>query len=327
MKGSFRPSQPLNLDADAVVIGSGAGGACVADILTEAGLSVVMIEEGSHIPAARAAARAVEAFPEAWRCGGLTAALGRTPIAYAEGRCVGGGTEINSAIVQRTAPELLAHWAKLYRIADFGPEELAPWYDRAARAVNASLTPGPHGAPTDLLRRGGEALGWKVSELERAHRGCVGANMCSFVCPTGAKQSMSNTLLPQALARGMRLLAETRVDRLVIKNGSVTQIRATARDADGRRLPVSVRAKLVFSCAGAIHTPALLMRSGLRHRIGRTLRLHPTIKCTAVFDEEINAHLSRLPLTAITEFMPEQRIGGSVFTPAIFAISLAEDWA
>lgn len=327
MKGSFRPSGPLQLEADVVIIGSGAGGASVADVLTRAGLDVVMLEEGGHVPAEAASPLASVAFPQSWRCGGFTAALGTPPIAYAEGCCVGGGTEINSAIAQRVAPELLDEWARRYAIADFGGEALAPYFERAETAVNASLTQGPLGAPSDILRRGGEALGWKVSELKRGQRDCSGANRCSFVCPNKAKQSMAVTLLPAALARGLRLVAHTRVDRLVIRDNTIREVRATGLSAGGHRVPVRVRAGLVLVCAGAIHTPALLLRSGITRNVGRTLRLHPTIKVTAQFDDIVDAHAARLPLVAITEFMPEQRIGGSVFTPSVFGLSLAEDWA
>jgi len=326
VKGTFRPSGPGVLDADAVIVGSGAGGACVADVLTRAGLSVVLLEEGPFVPASHAPLTATAAFPLVWRCGGLTAALGKPPIAYAEGRCVGGDTEINSAIFQRVAPDLLDEWAGRYQIRDFDAGALTPWYERAAAVVNASLTPGPLGTPSDLLAKAGATLGWKVAELERGQRSCVGTNMCSFVCPTAGKQSMSNTLLPQAVARGLRLVAETRVDRFVLRRGRVTAAIGTAVDPAGRRVRIEARGKLFFSCAGAIHTPALLHRSGFRHRVGRSLRLHPTLKCTAVFADPVDAHLHRLPLVAITEFMPDQRIGGSVFTPAIFALSLAEDW-
>ena len=327
LKGSFRPSGPMQIDADAVIIGSGAGGSSVADVLTKAGLSVVMLEEGGHVPADAASPLATEAFPAAWRSGGLTAAIGRTPIAYAEGRCVGGGTEINSAITQRAHPDLLDYWRQLYKIADFGPDQLEPFYERAETVVNARIMTGPLGQATDILRRGGEALGWQVSDLKRGQRGCQGANRCSFVCPNGAKQSMAVTLLPQAVDRGLRLIAHTRVVKLVHKAGKVTEVLARATGANHEEFAISVRAKMFFSCAGAIHTPALLKRSGFRHRIGQTLRLHPTIKATALFNGPVDAHKSQLPLAAITEFMPEQRIGGSVFTPSLFGISLAEDWA
>ncbi|PDT44814.1 oxidoreductase [Sinorhizobium fredii] len=326
MKGGFSLNSELQLEADAVIIGSGAGGASVADVLTAAGLYVIMLEEGGHVPSSSASPFASEAFAAAWRGGGLTAAIGRPPIAYAEGRCVGGGTEINSAIAQRADSDLLDQWRKLYKIENFTPDELSQYYGRAETTVNASLTPGPLGRPTDILRLGGEALGWKVSELKRGQRDCKGANRCSFICPNGAKQSMAVTLLPKSMDRGMRLLARTRVDKICIEKGRAAVVVAQLQDAGGQGVHVRVKAGLVFVCAGAIHTPALLRRSGLRKRIGDTLRIHPTIRATALFDEPVDAHQSRLPLTAVTEFMPEQRIGGSVFTPAVFGLSLAEDW-
>ncbi|MER8576343.1 FAD-dependent monooxygenase [Mesorhizobium sp. M1374] len=80
LKGRFHPSNALQLEADAVIIGSGAGGASVADVLTAAGISVIMLEEGKHIPSSSASPIASEAFLAAWRSGGLTAAIGRPPL-------------------------------------------------------------------------------------------------------------------------------------------------------------------------------------------------------------------------------------------------------
>ena len=327
MLGTFRAGGPLKLACDVAIVGSGAGGACVADVLLKAGLDVVMLEEGPYIPAQEATATATQSMPAAWRCGGLTAAFGRTPIAYAEGRCVGGGTEINSAIFQQTPDDLIEQWADRYQIAEFTPALLQPFFDRAAAAVNASFTSGPLGRAADILKAGGDALGWKVDALKRGQRSCVGTNLCAFVCPTGGKQSMSNSLLPQAVSRGLRLISECRVTRLAGRAGRIEELRALARDGQGRTFPVTVRAKAFFLAAGAVHTPALLQRSGMRGRIGSSLRLHPTIKTIALFDDVVDAHRSRLPLYAVTEFMPAQRIGGSVFSPALFAMAVAEDLA
>ncbi|WP_026187599.1 GMC family oxidoreductase N-terminal domain-containing protein [Ensifer sp. BR816] len=327
MKSSFCRTSERQLEADAVIIGSGAGGASVADVLTAAGLCVIMLEEGKHVPASSASPLASDAFAAAWRNGGLTAAIGQPPIAYAEGRCVGGGTEINSGITQRADDDLIDQWRKLYKIENFTPDELAQYYERAETAVNASWTPGPLGRATGILQQGGKALGWEVSELKRGQRGCKGANRCSFVCPSRAKQSMAVTLLPKAMGRSMRLYAQARVVKIHLDKGRATEVTAQSLDAGGQAVQLRVKAGLVFVCAGAIHTPAILRRSGLRKRIGNTLRVHPTIKATALFDDPVDAHQSRLPLAAVTEFMPEQRIGGSVFTPAVFGLSLAEDWA
>ena len=318
---------PATLSCDVLVIGSGAGGASVAATLVEAGRDVLMLDEGAHIDAARAPASVPESFRRMWRGGGILAALGTPPVAYAEGRCVGGGTEINSAIFQRAPDTLLDDWAKRYRIAEFGAVELGPYYDRAAKVVNATPPPPDAGLPTDILRRGGAALGWKVVELDRGTRRCVGTNYCSLGCPTGGKQSMTATQIPGALSGGLRLIADCRATRLRLRGGRVVEVTAQARGADGRRHRVVLRPREVFVCAGAIHSPALLRRSGLTRCVGDTLRLHPTLKATALFDEVLDAHDARLPLTAISEFMPDRRIGGSVTQPGLLAMSLAEDWA
>ena len=318
--------RPGTLNCDVLIIGSGPGGAAVAEVTSQAGLDVLMLEEGPYRPASRAPASLADAFLETWRGAGLTPALGPVPVAYAEGRCVGGGSEINSAIFQRPPDDIVQEWARAFRIDDMTPDSLRPYYDRATAAVNASVTPGALGPASEILRRGAEAMGWKVSPLERAQRACVGTNLCSFVCPTGGKQSMSSTLLPQAQARGARLIAEARVVRLILENNQARGAEAMVRIAGGIETQVRVEAKRVFICAGAVQTPALLRGSGLTGPIGNTLRLHPTIKVQALFDEPVRASDSRLPLYAITEFMPDIRLGGSVSRPGVHAMGVAEDW-
>ena len=179
MSGPHRIAGPATTDCDVLIVGSGAGGASIADVLTRAGLDVLMVEEGPYVPQNEMPHSASEKIQRLWRGGGLTAALGSTTVAYAEGRCVGGGTEINSAIFQRTPPELLVDWAKDYRIDAFGPDELKPYFDRAAEVVNASLTLGPLDEASEILRRGAEKLGWKVSQLDLAQRGGVDGHLGS----------------------------------------------------------------------------------------------------------------------------------------------------
>lgn len=324
--GPCRVEDNAVFECDVLVIGSGAGGSSVVDVLTAAGRDVLMLEEGPYVDYRNAPLTPMESMSRLWRCGGMTAGLGPTPVSYAEGKCVGGGTEINSAIFQRAPSELLEEWAKRYDIDEFNGERLKVYYDRVAVAVNASITSGEAGAPSEILKRGSEALGWKAQALERGQRLCVGTNKCALGCPTGGKQSMTSTLIPQALNRGLRLVAECRVTRLLRKGRRMTGVKAVARGYDSRFHKVNVRANHVFLCAGAVHTPALLKRSGFSFNIGNTLRMHPTIKLVARFDEEINAQSVRLPLYAVTEFMPEQRLGGSIFSPGFFGMSLAEDW-
>ncbi len=240
---------PLDLTCEVLVIGTGAGGASAAATLAEAGVDVLMLEEGPHVPAAEAPATLSKSMTSMWRGGGLTSTLG-TQIAFAEGRCVGGGTEINSAIFQRTPDEILARWSAANGVGDFSAAALAPYYDRAAQAVNASLTPGEPGPPTDILARAGTSMGWKTAALERGQSVCVGTNHCSVGCPTGGKQSMSATLVPRARASGARLMPGMRVERLTMRGRRAVSAAAQASGAAGRRHRVTVAADAIFVAAG-----------------------------------------------------------------------------
>jgi choline dehydrogenase-like flavoprotein len=327
MTGFIAIEGPTRLTCDVLVIGTGAGGASVAATLADAGVDVLMVEEGPHVPADVAPRSLSEAFPAMWRGGGLTATIGGTPIALAEGRCVGGGTEINSAIFQRAPDEVVEGWAQASHLPDFSPQALAPLYDRAAAVVNASLTPGALGPPTEILQRAGEVMGWKTAALERGRRESPSPRHQISGFATGTKQSMSATLIPRALARGARLVANCQVDRLAVKDRRVTEAVATATDAQGRRHRITVNPSQVFLCAGTTQTPSILQRSGVRKNVGRNFQVHPTIRVLAAFPEAVNSHRHELPLVAITEFMPAMRFGGSVFTLSTFGLALAEDWA
>ena len=327
MTGFLTIDGPQRLTCDVLVIGTGAGGATAASTLAESGADVLMIEEGAYVPAAEAPIGLGQSTLKMWRGAGLLSTLGPDQIMFAEGRCVGGGTEINSAIFQRAPEEIIHHWVAANHLHDISVDSLAPYYERAAAAVNASVIPNEVGPPTTILARAGEAMGWKVSVLTRGQHHCVGANMCAAGCPTGGKQSMSSTLIPRALASGARLLARCRARYLMIRGHRANGAVCDATDGEGRQHRVTIEASAVFVCAGTMQTPLLLRRSGLGRRGGERFQLHPTVRVVAHFRDPVHAHRNRLPLTAITQFSPDMRFGGSNFSVATYALSLAEDWA
>ena len=127
---------------------------------------------------------------------------------------------------------------------------------------------------------------------------------------TGKRQSMTRTYLPRAFAAGARMLVETRVDRLV-DNGLNVTAHVTYGDGTGRMPGGAITASHVFVCGGAIQTPALLQRSGMRSHIGRTLAVHPTVKLAARFADEVNVP-DDVPVHQVKEFAPDlivRRVG------------------
>ena len=132
---------------------------------------------------------------------------------------------------------------------------------------------------------------------------------------------MSETYLPRAVAAGARMLAGHRVDRLVLDGGRATRGRWSRRPTAGRARSTP---RHVVVCGGAIQTPALLQRSGLRHRIGRSLAVHPTVKLAARFPDELNVP-DDVPVHQVKEFAPDLSFGGSASGPGLVALALSDD--
>ncbi|MFL6241417.1 MAG: FAD-dependent oxidoreductase, partial [Acidimicrobiia bacterium] len=106
------------LDTDVLVIGSGAGGAATAATLAAAGRDVTVVEEGPWIDPDALEPFSLEEMAAKYRHRGLAAALGNPAIAFAEGRCVGGSTEINSGLYHRLPGALAESWRHEYAIEE-----------------------------------------------------------------------------------------------------------------------------------------------------------------------------------------------------------------
>jgi choline dehydrogenase-like flavoprotein len=250
------------------VIGSGPGGAITACLLAEAGRDVLLIEEGEHLPLSSCAPFSKAEMLQKYRNGGQTVALGKNKIAYVEGRCVGGGSEINSGLYHRTPPEVLNRWRKEFRVQALNDADLTPHFESCERDLSVGLL--PHAAPPASLKlhEGAMRLGWKSLEVPRWFRYEANGH--------GKRQSMTETYIPRFLNAGGRLLPQTRALRLY-QAGKGWLIQACHASAG----PIEIATENLFLCAGAIHTPALLRRSGITRNVGNSLRVHPTLKIVA----------------------------------------------
>jgi choline dehydrogenase-like flavoprotein len=281
---AFEPIQPAadtTLSCDVCVVGSGAGGGTAAGVLARAGLDVVVIEAGG---AARVYGEELEAL-RALYLDGATSATADQSLDYLAGACLGGGTWVNWTTSFHTPDDVRAEWA-----AQGVPAFTSAEFDRSLDAVWTRMDVNcDHGEPSArdrVLERGLTALGWHVAGQARNTRGCDQGRVCGycgFGCALGAKQTTVETWLQDAVDRGARVLAGTRARRVVVDSGAAVGVEA---DASGSR--VEVRSRGVVVACGAIHTPALLRRSGLASpSVGRTLHVHPVTLVTGDFDEEI----------------------------------------
>jgi choline dehydrogenase-like flavoprotein len=273
------------LSCDVVVVGSGAGGGVAAAELARRGLDVVVLEKGGY--AAERDFHHVEgdAYQELYLYA-LTLTTDDLACRILAGSTLGGGTVVNYATSFPTPEGVLAEWAEVSGVEAFVSGEVAASLQAVAERVGVTTGQSGPGVRDALMERGLERLGWHVGPLPRNVRGCAqdpGCGWCGFGCRLGAKQSTMVTCLQDAAAHGARIVVGADVRRVLVDEGWAVGVEARR----GRRHHLRVRARVVVAAGGAIETPALLLRSGLRGHVGRHLHLHPGTAAMGVFDEPV----------------------------------------
>jgi long-chain-alcohol oxidase len=289
------------LDCDVCVVGSGAGGGAAAGVLASAGLDVVVLEAGGYYSEEDFDGAELSGYARLYLNGGGVATENQS-IGLLAGSCLGGGTLVNYTWCFRPPDHVRADWQER-----FGLDEWAgPAFDESLDAVWERLSISPESsipsARDHAMRKGLESLGWHSEVMQRNCKGCQEevCRLCHYGCQIGAKQSTMKTWLQDAYDAGARILVETPVNRVLIEGGRARGVEA--RTLDGYR--VTVRAKAVALAAGAIHTPAIMVRSGMDGgQVGKNLMLHPVLLTWGIFDEEVRPWEGTLGATFSDEFL------------------------
>jgi choline dehydrogenase-like flavoprotein len=284
----------LALTADVCVIGTGAGGAVVAARLAEAGLDVILLEEGGYWAGAEFTESEAELVPRLYADRGMRA-TDDLAVSLLQGRCVGGGTTVNWMMTLRTPDFVLDEWVRQHGTEGMSQREMAAVFKRIEEEIHARTVPDDaHNPNNRILLEGAARLGWNARAAFNNARGCVRSGFCGVGCRYDAKQSAALTYVPRALAAGARLYADVRVDRLeIVERGgrrARKRVHCTVlhRETGASRHRLVVTAPTVVLAAGAVGTPVILQRSGLGGGgVGRFLRLHPTTGAIGVYDREI----------------------------------------
>ncbi|MBI5505706.1 MAG: GMC family oxidoreductase [Deltaproteobacteria bacterium] len=281
--------------ADVVIIGSGCAGATAARVLSECGLDVIVVEEGPWVKPAERQHDTWGSFRRSWRDCGFQVAEGRSLLPVIQGRCVGGSTAVNGAIVHRMPEKVLHHWKSEFGIDGMiTMDALERIYARLDDELGVGAGPDAVlGRNNELMRKGCDAVGITSNVIRRNVRDCEGSAHCLQGCPNARKQSMDVTYLPRAVAAGARLYADARADRLVVERGRAAAVTGMfVDDENGRvRTGFTMRARrAVIVAASAIQTPLLLQASGVGRisgMVGQRLQMHPGASMIGVYDEPV----------------------------------------
>ncbi|NVI86554.1 GMC family oxidoreductase [Actinomadura sp. BRA 177] len=303
---------PACATADAVVVGSGAGGAMAARTLARRGMAVVVLEEGRRFTAAEFRERPpLDRFLDLYRDGGATVAVGRPPVLLPEGRAVGGTTVVNSGTCYRTPSRVLRRWASLgVPVEDFGAD-----LDEVEATLRVAPQPmEPLGRNGLLALAGAERLGWRAAPLRRNAPGCRGSAQCAVGCPHNAKYGVHLNALPQACEAGARIVTHARVERILVERGVATGVRA--RRPDGTFFEILT--PRVVMAAGATQTPLLLRRSGLGGHpgLGRGMAVHLATNVAGRFAEPVDSWSGVMQSVGIEELHGDGILIEATATPA-----------
>jgi len=303
--------------AEIVVVGSGPGGAVAACMLAEDGKQTLLVEEGSSLPLESCAPFSIEEMRQKYRNGGVRLAFGNPQIVFAEGKVLGGGSEINSGLYHRTPAQVLERWRKNYGVEDLSEKIMAPIFESNEKEMSVSTFEGKPPPASLKLAQGAGEMGWDCFEVPRMFaRSCESGRK---EAPFGGRNSMSKTYLPMFLKAGGTLLTETRI--LGIQKTGNSWI-LSGRKKSGARL--SIETKTLFLACGAVETPALLRRSGITRNVGDSLSLHPTIKVVAEFNEEVNFEYMGVPFHQVKTQNPARHFGCSASAPSHLALGLLD---
>jgi long-chain-alcohol oxidase len=273
------------LECDVVVVGSGAGGGTAAGVLAAAGLDVVVVEAGGYYSEQDFDGAELSGYARLYLGGGGIPTPDQS-IGLLAGSCLGGGTVVNYTWCFRPPDHVRREWQERFGLDDWAGKD----FDDSLDAVWDRIHVNPDNSPPsrrDLPFRAGLAkLGWDSQVMQRNTIGCTEdiCGQCHYGCPIGAKQSTLLTWLQDAYDAGARIVVNAPVEKVLIENGEAKGVEATT--AGGHRL--TVRARAVAVGAGAIDTPAVLVRSGLDNpNVGKNLMIHPVLLLWAQFEEEI----------------------------------------
>jgi len=306
--------ESIDLEADYVVIGSGAGGATAAVTLARAGANVLVVEAGPWRRPQDYPYTAYGSLRDLFDSCGANITRGRAFWPVVQARAVGGTTVVNSAICVRTPGDVFARWHTEFGV---GGDSLAQAVWRHQEAIETELSAehvpeSSYGRSNALASKADDLGGHGGHVMFRYAKDCAGSGQCLQGCRNERKQSTNVTYIPEVLRRGGSLLSCAPVERLSIEGTRVTGVRGRflhpVTKKKGGTFQVRAR-KAVLLGASATHSPVILQRSGIKHPVvGANFRAHPGTGIFGCYDEVVDMNRGTTQGWASTHYREQKRI-------------------
>ena len=277
-----------------VIVGSGASGGCIGAELAQAGVEVIILEEGPYYETKDFSSNPATMILKAYRDAGTSMIMGSPSIIFNEGRCVGGSTVINGGMCWRVPEKILKRWQTEFGLSDITSKEMEPLYEKVEKIINASPQHPNSISKADMLfHQAARKMGYLIRRNNRNQKNCVGEGVCPFGCLNERKRSVLVTYIPMAMSAGARLYADCKAEKIIVKNGRAVGIEAWILDRETARKKhqMTIHADLVILAGGAIQTPAFMLGNKVGNsskQVGKNFLCHPNSKVIGIFDQEIN---------------------------------------
>jgi len=287
------------VDADIVIIGSGAGASILAHGLVNEGKHVLMVERGNYEDPQTFDEDEMNMISRLYADGAIQ--LSRDfRFQVIQGSCVGGSTVVNNAVCFDTPADVLDRWCGPDLDSGIDPVRFRQCQQEVNQLIQVQAV--PEMSPESFLNPGGELfirgcrnLGLdqppnEAKAISANIHHCVGCGYCNIGCQYGKKLSMLVNVIPDAQrnARGkLDIISGCEVIQL---RGSGSVIKeAIGRFGSGRK--IRIRGKKFVVSAGAISSSILLIRSGIGVKTaGQRLSFNMGSPLSAKFNSVINSY-------------------------------------